>query len=132
MPDDIRDFLKEHLIGLKQTMNLNHFKIDLVFGNLKEVTMAIEVDYRYLDAQIDIDRKTVIDQWEAGRKRRILENLAHELSHVITQELTDPHHWKGVDYKKLSKRKKHYEERVTEHISRLAVELYLLEGNIKL
>ena len=132
MPEHIREFFREHLIGLKQTMNLNHFKIDINFCNLKSASMAIEVDYRYLDATIDVDRKEVMELWDAGRKRRILESLAHELSHCITQELTDPLHWKGVSYKKLSKEQKHYEERVTEHISRLALELYLLEGNIKL
>ena len=132
MPENIREFLREHLIGLRQTMNLNHFKIDLVFCNLRNATMAIEVDFRYLDATIDIDRKTVIQMWDMGRKRRILECLAHECSHILTQELTDPLHWKGVSYKKQTKEQKHYEERVTEHVSRLALELYLLEGNIKL
>ena len=132
MPENIREFLREHLVGLRQTMNLNHFKIDLVFCNLKAATMAIEVDFRYLDATIDIDRKSVIDMWDMGRKRRILECLSHEISHILTQELTDPLHWKGINYKKLGKKGKHYEERVTEHFSRIALELYLLQNKVKL
>lgn len=132
MPENIREFLNEHLVGLRESMCLTHFKIDMVFCNLKDATMAIEVDYRYLDAQIDIDRKSIIDLWDAGRKRRILETLSHEISHIITGEMTEPTHWKKNNYRKQSQEKQHYEERVTEHISRLAVSLYILEKGIKL
>jgi len=123
-------FVTKHLGGLLNCMNLIHYTITVSFGKLRGATMQIEVDHRYLDAEITVDTKQLLEHWKNGQRRKILCSLAHELTHIITSEQSDPFQTKEEDPKKMSKLQHHFEERVTEHISKLVVRLYLLENKL--
>ena len=91
--------------------------------------MCIDIDYRYLEAKLSIDTAEVVEMWKEDRGI-ILECLAHELSHIITKELTDPFDWKGRPTKKQTETDIYFEERVTETVSRLTLRLYKLENKL--
>jgi hypothetical protein len=128
VPKEASKFILDSINGLRKTMFLTHFKIDVEYANIG-ADMVCEVDYRYLDARITIDRKTILDYWSHGERKEILYLLVHELSHLISGEMSDPFQWKGKTPKKQTELEKHFEERVTEHISRIALKAYLLEVN---
>lgn len=127
---ELKQFIKKHVAGLRETAFLNHFKIDVEIAKLKDASMTIDVDYRYLDAQIIIDRDTLITDWESGRKLKIMEALSHEICHCITQEMSAPFHTKYKLDKFMSEQAQHFEERVTEHFSRLVLQLYFYENKL--
>lgn len=110
-------------------MNLSHFNVTINMTDLKDCSMCIEIDYRYLEARLSIDVDEVTEMWKEDREL-ILACLAHELSHVITKELTDPFDWKGRPTKKQTETNIYFEERVTETVSRLALRLYKLENKL--
>lgn len=126
----LEKFVHSHVAGLCICMNLSHFNIKLNFCELEGADMEIEIDYRYLDANINIDTEIAVKMWRRGEHDQIVASLAHELSHIITFEMADPYSWKGGEVKKASKEKEHYEERVTETVSRLALRLYKLENGL--
>lgn len=129
IPSTLKQFIKTHINGLRKCMRLTHFKVDAELVDLKDATMQIEVDYRYLDCQILIDRMRLLELWRTN-KEEILACLAHELSHIVTMEMSDPFSYKGTNDVIMSKTKTHFEERVTEHFSRIALRLYILENKL--
>lgn len=124
----IVSFVRRHVAGLCVCMSLTHFNIKVHFCKLKGATMDIELDHRYLDAVINIDTKSVVKMWKDDRDE-ILACLAHELSHCVTSEMSDPFMWKG-NSRRLTEQQVHFEERVTETVSRLALRLYKLENGL--
>lgn len=91
--------------------------------------MDICPDYRYLEALINIDVETVTAMWKEN-KELILECLAHEISHLVTSEMSDPFATKCKRPKKETVEQIHFEERVTETVSRWALRLYKLENKL--
>lgn len=124
----LQRFVHKHVAGLCICMNLSHFNIKVHFCKLKDATMDIEVDYRYLEAMIRMDIVLVTKMWRHD-KSEILAYLAHELTHCITQEMSDPFASK-TECLKETKQQIHFEERVTETVSRLALRLYKLENKL--
>lgn len=119
-------FVHTHLAGLLNSMNLSQFSITVHFTDLKDATMDITPDHRYLEGRTRIDTGRCMEHWKLGEKDEILASLAHELSHLITSEMSDPFQTHNKE-RKLTEAEIHYEERVTEHVSRLALRLYKLE-----
>jgi len=119
-------FVHTHLAGLLNCMNLSHFALTVQFTTLKNATMDITPDHRYLEGKMRIDTKMVMAHWKLGERDEILEALAHEITHLLTSEMSDPFQW-VCRAKKQTEAEIHFEERVTEHVSRLALRLYKLE-----
>jgi hypothetical protein len=122
-------FVQTHLAGLLGCMNLNHFALTVQFTKLKGATMDITPDFRYLTGLIRIDTEIAMAHWKSGEKEEILECLAHECTHLITAEMSDPLLTRGQCMKQ-TKTEIHFEERVTEHVSRIALRLYKLERKL--
>lgn len=90
--------------------------------------MDISVDQRYLEAKININTKLVMTMWKYDRQE-IIAYLAHELAHCVTSEMSEPFACK-CEQVKLKKKQIHFEERVTETVSRWAFRLYILENKL--
>lgn len=78
--------------------------------------MEIQIDLEYLQADIYY-WKNVEMLWKAKKKDEILQLLAHEVSHILLEEL-------ALESKTQSKRHRKALERATEHTSRLLYRLY--------
>ena len=99
---------------------LTHFHVYLKFNPKMDCTLEISVDHRYMDAEIMFGQKA-LQLWKQGYKDEILRALAHELCHIVTSEMADAMKTKG---KPETIRATHFEERVTETVSRVYYRLY--------
>jgi len=115
----LQNFLEFHLARMQECFNITHFDVEI---HRDQITSAMEicVDYEYLDADIAYGKQAIL-RWKRGDKIRILKWLAHELTHIITGELKTNH-------KKTERT--FYDERATEHLSRLLFRLYRREYRI--
>jgi hypothetical protein len=84
--------------------------------------MQIEVDYRYLDAQIEWGKK-VEECWKEGEREHIVRCLTHELCHIITGESKNPFATSDTA-ERIKPLAEHFDERITETVSRIAYRLY--------
>lgn len=123
------NFVHTHLAGLLQCMNLTHFALTVKFTKLEDATMDIIPDHKYLELHIRVDTERAMAHWKLGEKDELLACLSHELSHAITSEMSDPFQTTGEN-KKQTAQEIHFEERVTETVSRLALRLYKLENKL--
>ena len=83
-------------------------------------TMDILVDYEYLDAVIRYGR-VVSKAFKRGDHEYVIRALAHETTHILTGEV------------KMTRRcfaPRLFDERATEHISRLLFRLFIKEFGI--
>ena len=112
-------FIHKHAGLMIQCFNLGHFNVYLKRDmSMKDCSMDIEVDHRYLTASIRYGKK-VEEMWSGNERQKILECIAHELMHILVSEITEKD-----CIGKQTKLCLHHEERVVEHISRLALRLY--------
>jgi len=114
----LQQFLELHIEQMKVCFNITNFDIGIQRGETSN-QMEISVDYEYLDAGIVYDKK-IIRSWKDKDTVRILKCLAHELTHILTGELKTNHKKTECTF---------YDERATEHISRLLYRLYTKEMN---
>lgn len=117
----LETFLEESCANMIHCFNLTHFNVFLEEVRKLDCTMQIEVDYKYLDAKIAWGSK-VREMWRLKQSRFIEMALAHELTHIITGEVTAPFQSKAHP-----ELEEHFDERVTESVSRLLYNLYALE-----
>ena len=114
----LREFLCFHISRMLVTMVVEHYEVSIKRVKKLGAIMDIDVDHEYLCAEIrystDVERL-----WRTGKRDWILDVLAHELTHILTSQITD----EMRRSKKLLKR----EEQVTEHVSRLLLKLYKKE-----
>lgn len=115
MKKTLISFLTYHCQRMQYCFVIEHFEISFLQVKRLGATFDILVDHEYLDAVIRYGN-TVVKLWEEGDKESILKALAHELTHVLTGNITD----ELSQTQKLRKR----EEQTTEHISRLLFRLY--------
>lgn len=92
--------------------------------------MNIEIDHRYMEGLIRIDTKRAMLNMVNGAQDVILAALCHEIAHLVTSEMVNPFAWKGEVDPNPKKIKEHFEERVTETVSRWALRLYKLENKL--
>jgi len=111
----LQNFLLHHAQRMQYCFVIEHFQVSFLEVRRLAATFDIIVDYEYLDAVIRYGSQ-VRKLWDKGDKEEILGALAHELTHILTGNITD-----GLAQTvKLRKR----DEQTTEHISRLLYRLY--------
>lgn len=122
----LRTFLERHAEGMKRCFHLEHFDISLRYDKDLACQMEIDIDYRYLEAEICYGRQ-IKESWHDENRHAVLKCLAHELTHLITSNLSQPFKMKRrVTGEELV----HFDEQVTEHVSRLLYLLYIKETEI--
>ena len=108
----LKQFLEHHCRLMLETYKLTHYSVQFYYRKLdSDTAMEIEVETEYLRAEISYGY-LVRCMWTQHRKVQILQTLAHELTHILTEQL-----WTSR-----SSTKNH--EYVTEHVGRLLYELY--------
>lgn len=116
---NLKSFLLTHVEGMRRCFNLHHFDIYLIHKKTK-FGMEIQIDLEYLQADI-FYWKNVEMLWRKNQRDDILKLLAHEITHVLLEEL-------ALESKNQSKRHRKALERATEHTSRLLCRLYRKEN----
>jgi hypothetical protein len=116
MKETLPRFLVRHTSDLLECLVLEHWHVFIKCDPKLACTMQIEIDHRYIDAEISWGRK-IVELWKDENREYIIRCLTHEVCHLITSELVAPFQTKGVPIE-------HYEERVTETVSRIAFRLY--------
>ena len=113
----LQEYLVYHTSKMMRCFFIEHFDVSLQKAKLPQgTTMDIRVDYEYLNAVIRYGKSVKI-LWKIRDKKEILASIAHELTHILTGEITD-----GM---KTTRNQNKIEEQTTEHISRLLLRLYL-------
>lgn len=110
MPN-LKKFLRKHLDQMLVCFKLTHFDVYLKRKNIS-AKMQIATDLEYLEALIEYGKQAE-QAWEQKKHQDLLLWLCHEVTHILLAEI-----------KSKRKRYRFYNERATEHISRLLYELY--------
>lgn len=112
------EYIRNLVNILQAKMGLGEWKISVLFvKSLPDrkkrypdgYSADIDVDYRYLDAEVRVSNKVYL-RWLAGEYRVVASTMVHELAHI----LTDP-------YREIAKMDSQYinvDERQTERIAR--------------
>jgi hypothetical protein len=117
MNKELQEFLFKHIRQMLFVYRLTHFDVTLNLTR-SPFMMDIIVDYVYINAELRIG-KSIHKAWKKGNKEKILQCLAHELTHIAT----------GIATHKAKNRSKflEHEEAATELISRVFYRLYVHE-----
>jgi len=111
---------------MKTCFHLEHFDILVTHNPKLDCQMAIDVDYRYLEAKIEYGNDT-IERWKNDDVHFIIKCLAHEVTHILTGNLSNPFKMKREVRGEMMT---HFDEQVTEHVSRLLYRLYIKEYTV--
>ena len=125
------DFLYLHASSIQQCLRLTHYIIHFNDEKckVKNAAMTISVDHQYLEADISI-KDNIKEHWKLKDHQVIINCLTHEICHILIDKLyfcyedvVEKHTKKGDKPK--TKKGKFYRERLTEHVSRWGVRLYM-------
>lgn len=84
----LRDFLKNHIWQIQQSLSLENYDVTVVYSSKKwnipeGVFMECRVNYKY--ARIDICYgKDALKAWKKKWHDNLIEALCHEISHLFT------------------------------------------------
>lgn len=114
----LEKFLIRHTAAMLVCFNLTHFTVMFKRRPKLDCSAEIDIDLEYLEAVIFYGKK--LEATYRRDKKEVLKVLAHELSHIILENLAET---PG------SPKKKHRIacEQATEHVSRLLYRLYTIE-----
>jgi len=122
----LHEYIEEQTRAVMISASLQDFNLLIKEVNMDgQCIMTMNVDYEYLRAYLEYDKKKLSPILKAGNQDEILRYICHEVAHIITSELVDT---VGLSYKG---HVKFYLERQTERVGRIIYSNYTKKNGKK-